>query len=220
MAVQPGWPVALGADGVAVYPHPGPTGFGILVTNPNGMSVVDWARALVGLPIEALDAGLAAAGPGPSPVVARPVFTPLPDRSAAGATGGWLGGLTLTTTPVDIVRALLEGIACTFAEAVCLLGARGLPARAVRATGGGSRSSWWLQLKSDLTGVPIEVVDQDEPGAFGAAILAGVGAGVYPSVSSAVDELVRVARRFEPNPQRAARYDELRARQAVMEAGA
>ena len=81
-----------------------------------------------------------------------------------------------------------------------------------RATGGGSRNAWWLQLIADLSGVPVEVVAKDEPGAFGAAILAGVGAGVYGSVSAAVAQLVTVSNRFEPHPERGARYDDLRRR--------
>ena len=56
------------------------------------------------------------------------------------------------------------------------------------------------------------------PGAFGAAILAGVGAGVYPSVSAAVEQLVKVARRFEPDPARGARYSTLRGRLREREA--
>ena len=87
--------------------------------------------------------------------------------------------MTLATTAVDIVRALLEGIACDFALTLDRLRGHGIEARLVRATGGGSRNAWWLQLMADVSGVPVEVVAQDEPGAFGAAILAGVGAGVY-----------------------------------------
>jgi xylulokinase len=49
-------------------------------------------------------------------------------------------------------------------------------------------------------------VAQDEPGAFGAAILAGVGAGIYPSVSDAVRRLVAVSRRFDPDAERGASY--------------
>ncbi|MEI7742864.1 MAG: FGGY family carbohydrate kinase, partial [Chloroflexota bacterium] len=58
MPVAGGWPTGLVHDGMNVFPHPGPTGFGILVTNPNGMSVVDWARKLFGLSIADLEAGL------------------------------------------------------------------------------------------------------------------------------------------------------------------
>ena len=209
MPVEPGWPVGLVRDGIGVYPHPGPTGFGLLVTNPNGMSVVDWARTVLHLSIADLEAGLAAAGPGPGHVFADAAFTPLPHVAAAGGFGGTFQGVTLATTAVDVVRALLEGIACDFALTLDRLRGHGIVARLVRATGGGSRNSWWLQLMADVSGVPVEVVAQDEPGAFGAAILAGVGAGAYPSVSAAVSELVTVSRRFEPDPARGARYGDV-----------
>ena len=210
--IASGWPVGLVHEGMNVCPHPGPTGFEILVTNPNGMSVIDWARGLCGLSIPDLDKGLAASADGPGHVFADPSFTPLPHVAATPGFGGTFTGVTLSTTPVDIVRALLEGVACEFSLTLDVLRRHGVEPRLVRATGGGSRSAWWLQLKADVTGVPIEVVDQDEPGAFGAAILAGVGAGNYPSVSSAVEALVRVRRRFEPDPERGRRYAGVRER--------
>jgi xylulokinase len=212
--VTAGWPVELVHAGLSVCPHPGPTGFGILVTNPNGMSVIDWARDALQLSIADLDHGLAAAGPGPGHVFADPRFTPLPHVAATPGFGGSLVGLTLATTPVDIVRALLEGIACQFALALDLLRRHGIHPTLVRATGGGANSAWWLQLKADVTGVPVEVVAQDEPGAFGAAILAGVGVGAYESVSDAVARLVAVGRRFEPDAGRGAAYAAVRARLA------
>jgi sugar (pentulose or hexulose) kinase len=213
--VRPGWPVELVHDGMNVFPHPGPTGFGILVTNPNGMSVVDRARELLHLSIPELEAGLALAGPGPGHVFADARFTPLPHVAAAPGFGGTFTGMTLAATPVDIVRALLEGIACEFSLSLDLLRARGIELDLVRATGGGSRNGWWLQLMADLTGMPIEVVAQEEPGAFGAAIMAGVGAGVYESVSAAVARLVSVSRRFEPDAERGAAYDGVRQRLAA-----
>jgi sugar (pentulose or hexulose) kinase len=215
MPVDRGWPADLVHDGMSVFPHPGPTGFAILVTNPNGMSVIDWARSAMHLSIDDLERGLAEAGPGPGHVFADPAFTPLPHVAAAPGFGGRLEGVTLATTPVDVVRALLEGIACDFAHALDVLRRHGIVPTLVRATGGGARSSWWLQLHADLTGVPVEVVAQDEPGAFGAAILAGVGAGVYPSVSEAVERLVAVDRRFEPDLARGGRYDSVRERLAT-----
>ncbi len=200
MPVTSGWPVELVHDGIGVYPHPGPTGFGILVTDPNGMAVVDWARSLLHLSIPDLEAGLAAAGPGPGHVFADAAFTPLPHVAATPGFGGTFSGVTLAATPVDIVRALLEGIACRFSLSLERLRGRGIGARLIRATGGGSKNAWWMQLIADLTGVPVEVVAQDEPGAFGAAILAGVGAGVYGSVSGG-----RRAARHRRPPVRARR---------------
>ncbi|MEA2630859.1 MAG: xylulokinase [Chloroflexota bacterium] len=212
MPVAPGWPVELVHDGIGVYPHPGPSGFGLLVTDPNGMAVVDWARERLHLSIPGLEAGLALAGPGPGHIFADAAFTPLPHASATESFGGTFSGVTLAATAVDIVRALLEGIACTFALSLDRLRERGIHARIVRATGGGSRNTWFIQLIADVTGIPVEVVAQDEPGAFGAAILAGVGVGVYASVSSAVERLVTVARRFEPDAGRGALYVPVRER--------
>jgi len=120
--------------------------------------------------------------------------------------------VTLAASAVDIVRALLEGIACDFSLSLDLLRGHGIGARLIRATGGGSKNSWWVQLMADVTGIPVEVVAQDEPGAFGAAILAGVGAGVYESVSTAAAQLVTVGRRFEPSAERGARYAGIRRR--------
>ena len=213
--VRPGWPVELVHDGLNVFPHPGPTGFGILVTNPNGMSVVDWARGVLGLSIPDLEAGLAAAGPGPGHVFADARFTPLPHMTAAPGFGGMFSGVTLAATAVDIVLALLEGIACEFALSLDRLRRHGVTPTLIRATGGGSRNGWWLQLMADLCGVPIEVVAQDEPGAFGAAIMAGVGAGVYTSVSAAVVDLVRVSRRYDPDTARGTLYADVRRRMAA-----
>lgn len=212
--VRLGWSVELVHDGFNVFPHPGPTGFAILSTDPNGMSVIDRARELFNLSIPDLEEGLAAAGPGPGHVFADAAFTPLPHVSAEPGFGGTFSGVTLASTRVDIVRALLEAIACNFSLSLERLRNRGVETKLIRATGGGARNAWWLQLMADVCEVPIEVVAQDEPGTFGAAILAGLGAGVYGSVSDAVGKLVAVSRHFDPDTQRGARYAEVRARLA------
>jgi xylulokinase len=205
MPVKRGWPAELVHEGMNICPHPGPTGFGILSTNPNGTTVIDWARELLQMSIPELEQGLAQAPGGPSHVHANAALTPLPHRPGH-APGGTFSGVTLATTRVDFVRALLEAIACELADTLARLRDRGVEATLVRATGGGSNLAWWMQLHSDVCGVPVEIVAQDEPGAFGAAILAGVGAGIYPSVSEAVRRLVQVSRRYEPERGRGEAY--------------
>ncbi len=212
LPVQPGWPGELVQEGMNVCPHPGPTGFAILSTNPNGMSVIDWARDLLHVSITDLNAGLAAAGRGPGRVFADAALTPPPHVRGATDLGGTFTGVTPATTAIDLIRALLEAIACELALTFDRLRRRGIVISLVRATGGGSNLDWWLQLHADVCGVPFEAVAQDEPGAFGAAILAGVGAGVYPSVSGAVRQLVAVSRRFEPDAQRGTMYARVRSR--------
>jgi sugar (pentulose or hexulose) kinase len=206
MAVRQGWSPALVHDGFSVFPHPGPTGFGVLSTDPNGMSVIDWARDLLRLSIDDLDAGLAHAGSGPGRVWTDAAFTPQPHEQAADGFGARFAGVTLATTGVDLVRSLLEAIALRLAGSLSILRRHGVDPTIIRATGGGARSDWWMQLTADLTGLPVEVVDQDEPGTFGAAILAGVGSGDLASISDSVARLVAVGRRFDPDPHRGALY--------------
>ena len=74
----------------------------------------------------------------------------------------------------------------------------------LRAAGGGTRSAWWTQLKADLIGVPIEVVNQKEPGTLGAALLAGLAAGTFSSLEEGSKLWISAARRYEPNFKRAA----------------
>jgi xylulokinase len=205
MPVRIGWPLELVHEGMNACPHPGPSGFGILATNPNGTTVIDWARQLLKMDIAELELGLARADDGPSPVSTDAALTPQPHQ-AGGSSGARFAGVTLATDRVDFVRALLEAIAIEFAHTIRRLSDRGVPATLVRATGGGSRLAWWMQLHTDVCGIPFEVVTQEEPGTFGAAILAGVGAGIYPSVSAAVERLVKVSRRFEPDRGRGALY--------------
>ena len=74
------------------------------------------------------------------------------------------------------------------------------------ASGGGTRWPWWMQLKADLTGIPVEVPAGSETGTLGAALLAGTGTGVYRSLSEAVSAAVPIALRYEPDLVRGARY--------------
>jgi sugar (pentulose or hexulose) kinase len=212
MPVRAGWPAELVHDGVDVFPHPGPTGFGLAVFNPNGMSIIDWARNIFHLSIQELDQDLVLCNQAPGSVFANAAFTPLPHGGSGD--GGLLSNLTLSTTGPDIVRALFEAIAGDFSLAVERLRQRGIETNLVRASGGGAKSSWLMQLHADVSGLPVEVTTHDEPGTFGAAILAGVGAGIYPSVSAAVTHLVRMSRRFDPDPSRGALYAGVRERLA------
>ena len=193
---------------MALTPQPSTPGFGLWARSPNGTSVLDWTLGLTGLPLADLERGLSRAGPDPSPVLFVPHLSgapgPWPEtRSASGSAFR----LNLATSRLDVVRAALEGIAIELTFAIAALQGGGSPIALPRVSGGGARSAWWMQLKADLLGMPVEVTDQSEPGTLGAALLAGVGTGVYASLSETA-ERVRIARRFEPDPMRSARYAE------------
>lgn len=115
-------------------------------------------------------------------------------------------GLELGTDRGTLIKALLEGIALFFAQGRHLFEQVGIRLASCRATGGGARSEPWLQLTADVLDLPLESTEILAPAPLGAAILAGVGGEVYEGNDQAIAALVRVRRRYEPDPQRAARY--------------
>jgi xylulokinase len=189
---------------MSVGPHPGSGGLAVFALSPNGTVVLDWARSLTGFSLSKLNSNLENSGPQPSPVLAIPHFS--------GATVPWghkresrgtLTGLTLASSSTDVTKALMEGIAYDLCLTFGSLRQAGMNINLLRAAGGGARSSWWTQLKADLLGVPIEVTHHPEPGTLGAALLAGLAAGFYPSLEEGSSRWVFPNRRFEPVSQRA-----------------
>jgi xylulokinase len=130
--------------------------------------------------------------------------TPSLDPASRGA----LLGLTLSTTPQDIIAAILEGTTFELKLNIESMEKAGVPVKGMVAVGGGAQSDRWLQLKSDLTGKPIVRLDVTESGCLGAAIQAGLACGAYASRDEALQSLVKPGRRFDPDPQRGAQYDE------------
>ena len=77
----------------------------------------------------------------------------------------------------------------------------------LRAMGGSANSLLWTQIKADITGRPIAVPASDTATTLGAAILAGVGTGLYKSFEEAVSQTVETKRRHQPNPANRDAYD-------------
>ena len=98
-----------------------------------------------------------------------------------------------------VVRAILEGVAFSLKDTFTLFEEMQVPVGTVRLGGGGARSNLWRQIQADVYGYAVETVEAEEGAAYGAALLAGVGAGVWKTVDAACDAVVRVASRTEPN---------------------
>jgi xylulokinase len=124
--------------------------------------------------------------------------TPHLDSNARGA----LIGLTASHTRAHVVRAILEGVAFSLRDTFTLFREMNVPVTNIRLGGGGARSSLWRQIQADVYGHAVEIVEAEEGAAYGAALLAGVGAGLWPTVDAACSATVRVASRV--NPQSAA----------------
>ena len=196
--------------GLSITPHPPrPDGLSVYAISPTGAAVMNWARSLLGVSIEDQDHCLETGDSGPGPVIAVPYLSGSMlywdnGRKANGA----LIGLTLATSRMDIVRAFMESIACDHVNTLSLFAEEGIEVSRFRATGGGSRSAWWTQLKADLMGLPIEVTTQPEPGTLGAALLAGLAVGVYDDLGAVSLRFAGTSRVFEPDAARAALYQE------------
>ncbi len=116
------------------------------------------------------------------------------------ARGGWIG-LIARHDRRHLIRSVLEGVAFSLKDCLGILREQGLQLERMRATGGGAKSPLWRQIIADVLGVELVTTNATEGPAFGAALLAGVAGGVYPSVQQACEQTLRIVERTEPNPQ-------------------
>ena len=122
--------------------------------------------------------------------------TPHLDPNARGA----LIGLTASHTRAHVIRSILEGVAFSLRDSFTLFSEMELPVNRVRLGGGGATSSLWRQIQADVYGREVEIVEAEEGAAYGAAILAGVGANIWDSVEAACNDIVTIAVRIAPQP--------------------
>ncbi|NJM06322.1 hypothetical protein HC891_09185, partial [Candidatus Gracilibacteria bacterium] len=131
--------------------------------------------------------------------------TPHLDPLARGA----FVGLTTRHTLGHMARAVMEGVVFALRDGLEIMRELGVPIDEIRATGGGGKSALWRQLQADIYRTPLFTLAAEEGPAYGAALLAGVGTGVYADVQQAVTSGVRVVDTTEPNAEAAQRYDEI-----------
>jgi len=130
-----------------------------------------------------------------------------PPNRDPDAWGAWLG-LRLGHTRSDVIRAVMEGL--SFAIRYLLEGIQtiaGSTARELRVVGGGSRNAWWQQLKADVLGIPIVTPAVTDVTAQGAALLAGIGIGIFADEAEASSRAYGSALRYESDPDCHAGYD-------------
>jgi xylulokinase len=164
------------------------------VTQAAGLSL-RWFRDELGngASYEQLAAEAARVAPGADGVLWAPYLmgerTPHCDPNVRAA----LLGLAANHGRGHIVRALMEGVAFSLRDTLSIFAELHVPVDRVHLGGGGSRSPLWRQIQADVYGCPVDTVQADEGAAFGAAILAAVGIGLWPTVDAACDALVRRA---------------------------
>jgi xylulokinase len=166
-----------------------------------------WLRHAVGADYGALDQEAAQWEPGAEGLLFAPYLagerTPYADPDARGA----FTGLSLRHDRGALARATLEGVAYGLRDSLELLRSLGVSPEIGRASGGGATSDLWLRIVASVLGLPLERTESEEGSAFGAALLAGVRAGVFEDAADAVARCVRVRDRVEPDPDWSAAYE-------------
>jgi xylulokinase len=121
--------------------------------------------------------------------------SPHPDPDCRGV----FFGLSAIHGRAHLIRSVMEGVAYSQLECVDVFREMGVPVSAMTVTGGGGRSRLWRQMLADLYDCPVNTLAADEGGALGAALLAGVGAGLYASVEEACDAVVKKGEALRPD---------------------
>ena len=200
---------------ISVYYHVVPGLFLAMTLNHSGGMSLRWFRDGFCEPqmlqaaqanIDAYDLILAGTSADPTGLLVLPHFsgsgTPTFDTASKAA----ILGLTFATTRADIAKAVLEGLTYELRLNLELLKAGGVQIDVLRAIGGGAKSPLWLQLKADITGIPVVAPKITEAAGFGAALLAGVGAGLFSSAAEAANRFLELTDEYHPDETRHAAY--------------
>lgn len=168
---------------------------GVMLSAAGSLS---WFRDVVGAEYGALDAEAARWGPGVEGLLFAPYLagerTPHVDPAARAA----FTGLSLRHDRGALARAVMEGVAFGLRDSLELLRELGVEAQVGRVSGGGARSDLWVRIVASALRLPVERMQLEEGAAYGAALLAGVRAGVFADVADAVERCVRVRETIVP----------------------
>lgn len=174
-----------------------------------GSSESKRAQSLKVSPYEIMDREAEMTKPGAAGLIFLPYLmgerSPIYDPIARGA----FFGITLRHQKAHFIRAIMEGVAFSIKHRLDIAEELGTKISDIRITGGGAKSSLWRQIIADVTNKPVIVLSTGENTCMGAAILAGVGVGVYRSVKKACDRILTVIDRNEPRATFYGSYSEL-----------
>jgi ribulokinase len=181
-------------------------------------SVLSWFKRTLGAGVatdaaarglsvyQLLDEEAAAVPPGAEGLIVLDYFqgnrTPHTDSTARGA----IWGLSLQSGRAQIFRALMEGIAYGFEDILQTLRTHGFHVERIIASGGATHSPLFMQIYADVCGQPLQITREPEASLLGSAVVAAVGAGLYPDLPTAAQQMVAIEQQFTPDPQRHAEY--------------
>jgi len=184
--------------------------------NTLGQAEIEAAKQKGVDPYELLIAEAEQAQPGSDGLIFLPYLTgercPYNDPSARG---GWIG-LTARHDRAALIRSVIEGVTFGMADALHIIRGMGVDVSTVRLSGGGARSGFWRQLQADVYNTRVAVTNAEEGPAYGVALLAGVGVGVWNSVPEACAAVIEETEHLQPDEHRAAFYQKAHDRYAAL----
>ena len=110
-------------------------------------------------------------------------------------------GMTMKHTKAHFIRALMESIGFIVLRNIEVIEAMGIPVNEIRVLGGGSKSPVWNQIKADITGKVIWETEYSDAACLGVAIVSGCSTGLFADINQAVNEMVTLKRKYEPNAE-------------------
>lgn len=131
--------------------------------------------------------------------------TPHLNSEAKGA----LFGVTARHKRGHVIRAILEGVVFGLRDGFEIIKGQKIPIKQIRLTGGGAKSPLWRQIQADILNQQVNTINVDEGPAFGAAIIAGVGAGLYKSFAEASASLIKLKDTIDPLPENVKKLEDV-----------
>lgn len=186
-------------EGIWVMPHPMPSAYfwhGLVMT---AGYCITWLGEILGIEeTESLSEEAERSAPGSGGLIFLPFLDGAATPYANSEAKAVFFGLRSTHRRSDLVRAVMEGVAYNFRDCFEVFASLGNPATRIRIAGGGSRSRLWRRILADVLGVELDLMDEQEASALGAAVIASVGSGVYPDFATACEAMVKVQEHLKP----------------------
>ena len=203
------------ACNVSCYPHAAPGSFIALTGNQTGGRLLRWYRDELAAAERAIaadtdrdvyDVIVEQTADTPGSLMLLPYFIGSGMLHNDITATGTIVGLNFDTKRADIVLAILEGLTYEAALNIRRLNEIGVAVNQLTAVGGGARSERWMQIKADITNLPVSIIHTSEAASLGVAMLAGWATGVYSSLPEAADQLISLRKTFYPRADRVPHY--------------
>ncbi|MGI6627846.1 MAG: FGGY-family carbohydrate kinase [Bacillota bacterium] len=205
---------------ITVRSNPGFGNWQFYIMTNTGASSFRWFRdemcsmevatgKLMGIdPYDIITATAAHSSPGANGVTALTCFQGSHTRKKNEKARGTFLGINLGTTKADIAEAILEGICFEMKDILKMNEELAGEIKNVRLCGGVSKSPMWCQMFADILQRPVETTEVSELGSLGAAMCAGIGAGLFENCADAVEKCVRISKTYMPSKKASKEYEE------------